>query len=356
MKTEFPVSHPLKTIAPSVFVLVLATWSVTTTIAQEKSVRPGINKSFAEPKVGDFVERFEREGREVYDHRLEIVDQCEVRPAMVVADIGAGTGLFTRLFAERVGESGKVYAVDIAKEFVDHVQTSCKKAGYDNVEGIVGTAQSTKLPPNSIDLAFICDTYHHFEFPYRTMRSIRQALRPGGRVVLIDFHREEGKSSEWILGHVRAGREVFQREVELAGFKLVKSSDLLSENYFLTFALHERTADSGHTVDSVDDIKTLLSDGTATVLDVREQREWDAGHLKATKLVPLSEIQAGTKDGKVSQALAEQLPENKIIYLHCRSGGRVLVAAKLLENSGYDIRPLRLGFDALVREGFEEAK
>lgn len=326
-------------------------------VAQEKSVRPGVNDSFKKPAVDKFVERFEREGREVYDHRVEIVDQCKIRPGMVIADIGAGTGLFTRLFAQRVGEGGKVFAVDIAKEFVAHVEQTCKKDGLNNVKGIVCDATSTGLPENSIDLAFISDTYHHFEFPYRTLRSIRQALKPGGAVVLIDFKREEGKSSDWILGHVRAGRKVFQREVELAGFKLVDESDLLTDNYFLRFEAAGRRTDRGHTVDSTDDIKQLLADGSAALLDVRELREWDAGHLADAQLVPLSDIQAATKDpDKLAKDLKAKLPENKILYLHCRSGGRVLIAAGLLKPYNYDIRPLKLGFDALTQEGFEPAK
>jgi ubiquinone/menaquinone biosynthesis C-methylase UbiE/rhodanese-related sulfurtransferase len=339
------------------FLLTCSVVSVQLTGAQEESVRPGVNDSFKKPAVDKFVERFEREGREVYDHRVEIVDQCKIRPGMVVADIGAGTGLFTRLFAQRVGEGGKVFAVDIAKEFVAHVEQTCKKDGLNHVEGIVCDPTSTGLAENSIDLAFISDTYHHFEFPYRTLRSIRQALKPGGVVVLIDFEREEGKSSDWILGHVRAGRKVFQREVELAGFKLVDESDLLTENYFLRFEVTARKTDRGHTVDSTDDIRQLLANGSAALLDVRELREWDAGHLADAQLVPLSDIQAATKNrDELAKELKAKLPENKILYLHCRSGGRVLIAADLLKPFNYDIRPLKLGFDALTQEGFEQEK
>ncbi|MDP6448241.1 MAG: class I SAM-dependent methyltransferase, partial [Pirellulaceae bacterium] len=186
--------------------------------AQDKSVRPGINKSFQNPNVARYVERFEREGREVYDHREKIIGECRIKPGMVVADIGAGTGLFTRLIAKQTGPSGKVLAVDISKKFVDHVTASCEQAGLRNVQGIVCTSESSALPPNSIDVAFICDVYHHFEFPYKSMRSIRNALKPGGRVVVVDFHRQEGVSSEFILKHVRADQETFVSEIHLAGF------------------------------------------------------------------------------------------------------------------------------------------
>src|SRR5262249_46208349 len=108
-----------------------------------------------------------------------------------------------------------------------------------NVVGVVCKQDSVELPPASIDLAFICDTYHHFEFPYRTLASLHKALRPGGEVVLIDFHRVEGKSSAWVLGHVRAGQEVFTREVVSAGFRAVGEEKFLKENYFVRFRKEE---------------------------------------------------------------------------------------------------------------------
>ena len=157
--------------------LVTATFSVP---AQEKSVRPGINKPFENPDVKDFIGKFEGESREIFTQRKEIVALCKIKPGMAVVDIGAGTGLFTRLFAKEVGPTDKVYAVDIARKFVEHIEKTSKEAGIKNVAGVVCTAFSVKLPPNSVDLVFICDTYHHFEFPFRTMASIHDALRPGG--------------------------------------------------------------------------------------------------------------------------------------------------------------------------------
>ena len=98
------------------------------------------------------------------------------------------------------------------------------------------TDTSVELPENSADLVFICDTYHHFEYPLRTMTSIRKALKPGGRVVVVDFHRIPGKSSEWVLGHVRAGKEAVIQEIEEAGFKQVREEkELLKENYLVVF-------------------------------------------------------------------------------------------------------------------------
>jgi predicted methyltransferase len=203
------------------------------TTAQEKSVRPGINKPFENPDLKEFIQKFEGESREIAAHAKEIVAACKLKPGMSVADVGAGTGLFTRIFAAEVGAKDKVFAVDIAPTFLRHIEKTCQESKLRNVETILCDQRSTKLPKSSVDLVFICDTYHHFEFPQRTLQSIHDALRPGGQVILIDFHRIEGKSSAWIMGHVRAGQETFVREITSAGFKVVGEEKLLKENYFV---------------------------------------------------------------------------------------------------------------------------
>jgi ubiquinone/menaquinone biosynthesis C-methylase UbiE len=209
--------------------------SLAPTPGQDKSVRPGINKPFENPDLKDYLQKFEGESREIAAHAREIVAACKLKPGLVVADVGAGTGLFTRKFAAEVGDMGKVYAVDIAATFLRYIEKTCTEAKLKNIETIQCDQFSTKLPKNAVDLVFICDTYHHFEFPQRTLQSIHDALRPGGKLILIDFQRIEGKSSDWILGHVRAGQDVFVREVTAAGFKVVGEEKILKENSFVRF-------------------------------------------------------------------------------------------------------------------------
>ncbi|MBI3408126.1 MAG: class I SAM-dependent methyltransferase [Planctomycetes bacterium] len=201
--------------------------------AQEKSVRPGINKPFENPDVKEFIKKFEVESREIFTKREEIVAACKLKPGMVVADVGAGTGLFTRLFAVAVAPKGKVYAVDIAPEFIRHIEKTCDAAGIKNVLGVVCSESSAKLPPNSVDLVFICDTFHHFEYPLKTMKSIHEALRPGGQLILIDFHRKKGESTDWVMNHVRADQDVFMKEIVSCGFKADGEEKILKENYFV---------------------------------------------------------------------------------------------------------------------------
>jgi len=204
--------------------------------SQEKSVKPGINAPFQNPDVEEFAGKFEVESREVFLKRREIVAACGLKPGLKVADIGAGTGLFTRLFSKEVGAEGEVVAVDIAQKFLDHIDRTSREAGLLNIRTLLCKPDSAELPPDSVDLAFICDTYHHFEFPFKTMKSIHQALKPGGRLVLIDFRRIPGKSKEWTLNHVRAGQEVFEQEILDSGFeKTAEPTGILEENYLVVF-------------------------------------------------------------------------------------------------------------------------
>jgi FkbM family methyltransferase len=224
------MNHPRQLLLLSLSVLCLAALPAP---AQEKSVRPGINKPFENPSVKEYIGKFEVESREVFAQRQDIVAACKLKPGMAVADIGAGTGLFTLLFAKEVGPEGKVYAVDIAPKFIQHIEQTCRDRGIKNVGGVVCKADAVGLPEGSIDLAFICDTYHHFEFPYKTMASVHRALRLGGRVVLVDFRRIPGVSSDWVLNHVRAGQEVVTKEILSTGFKVVGEPKLLKDNYCL---------------------------------------------------------------------------------------------------------------------------
>ncbi|MFT5477777.1 MAG: hypothetical protein ACI8Y8_003130 [Planctomycetota bacterium] len=207
--------------------------------ASEQSVNQGINDSFKDPDldVGSFVARFEVESREVFTARDTIVAALGVEPGMRVADVGAGTGLFSLPLSRAVGPAGWIFAVDIAPRFLQHIQKSAEQQGSENIGAVLCSETSIGLPPESVDLVYLCDTYHHFEYPSSTLASILRALRPGGRFIVIDFERLPDSSSEWILGHIRAGKDVFRGEIEAAGFELLREAQVegLVENYFLEF-------------------------------------------------------------------------------------------------------------------------
>ncbi len=209
-------------------------------VASASAVPAGINDRFKDPEldVDEWLARFEVESREVYAARKAVMKACQVAAGEEIADVGAGTGFYSRLFARSTGAGGWVYSVDIAPKFLQHIARRATEEGLENLTTVLGTDVSIRLPPESVDLVFICDTYHHFEHPPATLASIYRALRPGGRLVLIDFDRIPGVSREFILGHVRAGKEVFRGEIIGAGFVFLGEVEIdgFAENYLLKFA------------------------------------------------------------------------------------------------------------------------
>jgi predicted methyltransferase len=207
---------------------------------QEASVKPGINEDFLDPDldVGRFEQRFEGESREIFAQRARLLALVGLRDGMAVADVGAGTGLFTLMFAPAVGAQGRVYAVDIAPRFLAHIDALAAQRRLGNVATVLCGEREVSLPEGSVDLVFVCDTYHHFEYPRSTLASIHRALRPGGELVVVDFIREPGVSRQWILDHVRAGQQLVTREIEAAGFRFVRQepTPFLRENYCVRFA------------------------------------------------------------------------------------------------------------------------
>jgi len=202
-------------------------------IAQEESLSPGANQNYQEKEVDVFIKSFENDRREVSKMRAEIVEATAVRPGETLADVGAGTGLFTRLFANQVGEDGKVLAVDIIEKFVKHVETTCKEEGLMNVRGVVSTERSCELEPASVDVLFCCNTYHHFEYPFAMLDSMLTALKPGGRMVLIDYRVKRDDDGNVIKGHCRAGKIEVIEECTKAGFVLEKDDQGLMKGQWL---------------------------------------------------------------------------------------------------------------------------
>jgi len=204
---------------------------------QDKSVRPGINDNFKNPNVDEWVARLETESREPYAKRNEIVAASGIKPGEIVADVGAGTGLFTAMFAAKVGRNGHVYAVDIAASFLQHIAEIARKQGFENnITPVLCQQDTVSLPANCIDAAYVCDTYHHFEYPQKTLASIRRALRPNGRLIIVEFHKIPGVSAKDRIDHVRASQDVVEKEVTAAGFRKTLQPDAgLKENYIDIF-------------------------------------------------------------------------------------------------------------------------
>jgi ubiquinone/menaquinone biosynthesis C-methylase UbiE len=205
------------------------------THAEEQNVHPGINRAYQGADFARWQGIFETEGREVYEQRHRIVDALDLQPGMAVADVGAGTGVFSVLMAEKVGPAGRVVAQDIAPEFVAGIARRAEAEKLPQLVALLGTERDAQLPANAFDLIFTSDTYHHFEYPQSMLASLRAALKPGGRLIVIDYERIPGRSSPWVMGHVRAGRETVTQVIIAAGFQPLRSHDFLRENYFLEY-------------------------------------------------------------------------------------------------------------------------
>ncbi|MCZ6836747.1 MAG: methyltransferase domain-containing protein [Planctomycetota bacterium] len=206
-------------------------------LVQEERLVPDINVMYRSENVEPIFNVLEAESREIFAGRFKLAELVGPPPGAVVADIGAGTGFMSHVFAQQVGPSGKVYAVDINPVMMGRIAENADEAGLTNIEPILCTDKTVELPDESVDIAFICDVYHHFEYPKNSMTSLWHALKPGGQVVVVDFHRIEGVSRPFIMGHVRAGEEVFTQEILDAGFELINDHDVdyLTENYVLRF-------------------------------------------------------------------------------------------------------------------------
>ena len=217
--------------------LALALVLLAAPLAAQEGAKPEINRPYVvDTDIARWNKSFENERREVYVKRTEIVAAAGVKPGMVVADIGAGTGLFTLLFADAVKPGGSVVAVDISPAFVDYIQKTAKARRMRNVTAIVGNGTDVGLPDESVDLVYLSDVYHHFERPADTLASIRKALKPGGRMVVIDYERIPGVTPQARIDHVRLDKAAAIREIGAAGFKLLEDKKLMRENYFVVFS------------------------------------------------------------------------------------------------------------------------
>jgi precorrin-6B methylase 2 len=161
-----------------------------------KASRDGIGKLYMGREIAgvmgwqgaSWLEREEREQEERGDLLLR---ELGLKPGMAVADIGAGTGYYARRMAPLVGSSGVVYATDVQPEMLQMLTDSAKKAGLTNIKPVLAGLQTVNLPDASIDLAIMVDVYHELEFPFEVMQSLVRALKPGGRVVFVEYRAED---------------------------------------------------------------------------------------------------------------------------------------------------------------------
>jgi SAM-dependent methyltransferase len=178
----------------------------------------------------DWLERPEREAEENPEQALDAIG---ITPGMVVADVGAGVGYMTLRLARRVGATGKVYANDLQPEMIERLRRNIKSAGITNIETVLGTESDPRLPGGQIDLILLVDVYHEFSRPREMLQQLRTALKPGGRLVLLEY-RKEDPAVPIRADHKMSVAEV-RTEVEIEGFVLSQTIETLPRQHILVF-------------------------------------------------------------------------------------------------------------------------
>ena len=171
----------------------------------------------------------ERDSRQVEEKPDVTVEKLELKPDDVVADIGAGTGYFSLRMAQKV-PNGQVYAVDIQPEMLDALSFLQEEQGITNVETVLGEEDNPNLPANSIDLAFMVDAYHEFAYPREMMEGIYQSLKPGGRVVLLEYRKENPMIMIKPL-HKMTQKQV-KKELQVVGLEWQTTKEFLPRTTF----------------------------------------------------------------------------------------------------------------------------
>jgi SAM-dependent methyltransferase len=176
----------------------------------------------------DWLDRGERESEENPEGALDAIG---FKPGMVVADIGAGTGYMTLKMAKRIGPSGKVYAEDVQPEMLRRLRQNAAEAKLANIQTVLGGEADPKLPPGALDLILLVDVYHEFSQPQRMLRKMRESLKPDGRLVLLEY-RKEDPSIPIRPEHKMSVAEV-KLEVEAEGFHLDQVLETLPRQHIL---------------------------------------------------------------------------------------------------------------------------
>jgi ubiquinone/menaquinone biosynthesis C-methylase UbiE len=205
--------------------------------AQQTAAAPGVHpisgRRFAQPMSylgADWLDRSERVTEEEPDIALQAIKLVK---GSTVADVGAGSGYMTVKMARRVGPTGKVYANDIQPEMLSLLRQRLAKEKIANVETVLGTVDDPKLPAGAVDLILMVDVYHEFSEPQKMLRRMHEALKPGGRLVLLEYRKEDPAIP--IRPEHKMSVAEAKLEVEAEGYKLSKVDEVLPRQHILIF-------------------------------------------------------------------------------------------------------------------------
>ena len=178
-----------------------------------------------------------RESRQREEDCETLLKVLNVQPGQIVCDMGCGNGFYTLKLAQLVGEKGQVLAVDIQPEMLSMLKEAAKAAGVENIKPILGTVVDPKLPDGKVDMILCVDVYHEFSNPVQMLKEMREALAPGGRLVLVEFRAEDPNVPIKAL-HKMSKKQIL-KELEPNGFKLVEEFDDLPWQHVMWFERDE---------------------------------------------------------------------------------------------------------------------
>jgi ubiquinone/menaquinone biosynthesis C-methylase UbiE len=190
------------------------------------------------PNVMEYLERLDRPERDQDQKPGLVLEALGLKPGMSVADLGSGSGYFTRRFVEAVTETGKVYAIDLEPAALKYVEERLARMHRPyQAEFILARPESPKLPIESVDLIFVCNTFHHLEDRPTYFRNVRPALKSGGRIAIIDYYHDERSGELGFPKKHLVARETVVKELAAAGYSLINEHKFLPKQYFLEFAI-----------------------------------------------------------------------------------------------------------------------
>lgn len=184
-----------------------------------------------------FVDSMEVGGRELYAAREAVLAAAKIPAGARIADIGAGTGLYSLMFAGAAGADGTIYAVDIEPRFLKLINQRAADLDHKNVVAVLGRETDITLPANSVDVAFIADTYHYFTDRAAIMKTVREALAGEGRLIILDYNLTAENAGDGKHDHVRFGKSGLVNEIRSFGFELVEEPAVpgLKDFYMVVF-------------------------------------------------------------------------------------------------------------------------
>lgn len=165
--------------------------------------------------------------RDARQRPKELVAALELKPGMTVVDLGTGVGYMLPYLSNAVGERGRVIAQDIFEDFIEKARATAAREKLSNVSYVLGTTNDPRLLNNTADLILTLDAYHHFDYPEQMLAGMRQALRPEGRLAIVDFYRRPGAmgGNRDPRDHIRLDIDDVIKEVEANGFKLLSRGE-----------------------------------------------------------------------------------------------------------------------------------